>query len=488
MAFLPSPKIITIRRIAMIKFGTGGWRAIIGDDFSSSNIRLVAKGIADLIKETGDTHLPVVIGHDRRFLATPACEWIAEVLCHEGIKVFYFNRSVPTPLVMHMVKKKEYAYGIEVTASHNPAQYNGIKLIIREGRDASVEVTERLEALIAANEGKTVEYTPFAKCVSEGLAKALVDPFNDYIDDILGLIDTKAIREGNMRILFDPMHGSGVFPVMAIMYTSRVTLDMIHGERDTLFGGTMPAPSLEGLEERRRSVVSGGYNLGIALDGDGDRLGIIDSNGRYINANEVLCLLYYYLHEYKGYRGPVVRNIASTHMLDKIAESFGEECIEVPVGFKYVSAALDEYDAVLGGESSGGLTVRGHIFGKDSIYAASLFVEMLCRTGMTATEFITKLEEKYGIFRMKEANLVYAVPDKDRINTLIMIDKKLPDFGTPVKKVSYEDGCKVYFENGDFIICRFSGTEPLLRIFAESSTPETADGYIEAFRKFVFEV
>ena len=159
----------------MIKFGTGGWRAIIGDDFSSSNIRLVAKGIADLIKETGDTHLPVVIGHDRRFLATPACEWIAEVLCHEGIKVLYFNRSVPTPLVMHMVKKKEYAYGIEVTASHNPAQYNGIKLIIREGRDASVEVTERLEALIAANEGKTVEYTPFAKCVSEGLAKALAD-------------------------------------------------------------------------------------------------------------------------------------------------------------------------------------------------------------------------------------------------------------------------------------------------------------------------
>ena len=169
----------------MIKFGTGGWRAIIGDDFSSSNIRLVAKGIADLIKESGEAHLPVVIGHDRRFLATSACEWIAEVLCHEGIKVFYFNRSVPTPLVMHMVKKKEYAFGIEVTASHNPAQYNGIKLIIKEGRDASVEVTERLEALISANEGREVEYTPFAQCVGSGLAVALADPFNDYKRDSL---------------------------------------------------------------------------------------------------------------------------------------------------------------------------------------------------------------------------------------------------------------------------------------------------------------
>ncbi len=470
----------------MIKFGTGGWRAVIGDDFTADNVRRVAKGIADLIKETGAADSPVFIGHDRRFLSNEASQWITEVLVHEGIKVLYIKRSVPTPLVMHTVKKKGYAYGIEITASHNPASYNGVKLIVEEGRDAPVETTARLEELIAETEGKNVEYTPFNECVASGLAESVKDPFNEYIDDILSLIDTKAIRDRGMRILFDPMYGSGIYPVLAIMYTSRVTLDMIHGNRDTLFGGAMPAPSADRLSELRMKVVTDEYDLGIALDGDGDRLGIIDKDGSYIDANATLCMLYYYLHEYKNYKGPVVRNIASTHMLDKIAESFGEECIEVPVGFKYVSSALDTHDAVLGGESSGGLTVRGHIFGKDSIYAASLFVEMVCATGITPTEFMAQLEERYGTFRMAEANLVYNEADKPAINDLIMVQKRIPDFGEAVERVSYEDGCKVYFANGDYIICRFSGTEPLLRIFAESSTVERAKEYIACFKSFVF--
>lgn len=470
----------------MIKFGTGGWRAVIGDDFTSENVRLVAKGIAQFIHESGKADSPVIIGHDRRFLSEPALKWITEVLVHEGIRVLYIMRSAPTPLIMHTVKKKGYAFGIEITASHNPANYNGIKLIVEEGRDASVEVTERLEEIIASIENDPVEYTRFEDCVASGMAVHVADPFNEYIDDILGLVDGNLVRSKNMRILFDPMHGSGIYPMLAIMYTSRVTLDMIHGNRDTLFGGTMPAPSEDRLAELRLRVVEEGYDLGIALDGDGDRLGIIDKNGKYVDANATLCMLYYYLHEYRGYKGPVVRNVASTHMLDRIAESFGEKCIEVPVGFKYVSAALDDNDAVLGGESSGGLTVRGHIFGKDSIYAASLFVEMICAIGMSATEFMSKLEERYGCFRMAEANLHYDPNDKEEINDLIMVRKELPDFGTAVEKVSYEDGCKVYFENGDYIICRFSGTEPLLRIFAESSTVDKAKEYISIFSDFVF--
>ncbi len=470
----------------MIKFGTGGWRAVIGDDFTRENIRLVAKGIAYLIKEGGDASLPVIIGHDRRFLSDSAMEWVAEVLCYEGIRVLYVKRSVPTPLIMHTVKKKEYSYGIEITASHNPATYNGIKLIIKEGRDASLEVTSRLEELIESFSCEAVDCIPFSECTSSGLAVSVEDPFNDYIDDILALIDTKAIRQRNMRILFDPMYGSGIFPMMTIMYTSRVTLDMIHGNRDTLFGGDMPAPSRDRLLELRQKVVDGGYDLGIALDGDGDRLGIIDSNGRYIEANEVLSMLYYYLHEYKGYKGPVVRNCASTHMLDSMAKDFGEECIEVPVGFKYVSAALDRYDAVLGGESSGGLTVRGHIFGKDSIYAASLFVEMICKTGMSATELIEMLEAKYGTYRMLERNLSYHPSDKERIEKLVLKDRAVPYFGCEIADVRYEDGCKIVFESGDFIICRFSGTEPLLRIFAESHDEETAESYIKVFEEFVF--
>ena len=233
------------------------------------------------------------------------------------------------------------------------------------------------------------------------------------------------------------------------------------------------------------AVVERGYDLGIAMDGDGDRLGVIDPSGRYINANEILCMLYYYLVKHKGWKGPVVRNLATTHMLDKIAESFGEVCYEVPVGFKYISSKIDEVDAVLGGESSGGLTVRGHIHGKDSIYAASLFAEMVSVIGKTPAEIMDELEAAYGKFVMAEDNLRFAPEVKPEIDHILMVDKKLPEFSAKITRVNYEDGCKVYFENGDFVICRFSGTEPLLRIFAESHDKETAESYIGAFRKFL---
>ena len=229
----------------------------------------------------------------------------------------------------------------------------------------------------------------------------------------------------------------------------------------------------------------GRYELGIALDGDGDRLGIIDSDGTYIDANKILVMLYHYLHEYKGWKGPVVRNLATTHMLDKLAADLGEVCHEVPIGFKYISAKIDESDAILGGESSGGLTVRGHIHGKDSVYAAALFVEMISVIGMSPSEYYRTLEEKYGVHCMVENNLSFAAEEKAGIVHRLMVDRELPDFEESVVRVNYEDGCKVYFENGDFVICRFSGTEPLLRIFAESSTEEKADTYISAFRNML---
>ena len=247
----------------------------------------------------------------------------------------------------------------------------------------------------------------------------------------------------------------------------------------------MPAPSEKSLGLLRDTVIKGEYDLGIAMDGDGDRLGVIDRNGRYINANEILCMLYYYLVKYKGWKGPVVRNLATTHMLDKIAESFGEKCYEVPVGFKYISSKIDEVDAVLGGESSGGLTVRGHIHGKDSVYAASLFAEMISVVGKSASEIIDKLECKYGKFVMVEDNLRFAPEYKAVINDLVFEQKKLPEFSVAIDHVNYEDGCKVYFVDGSFVICRFSGTEPLLRIFAESNSRSAASEYIAYFKEFL---
>lgn len=468
----------------MIKFGTGGWRAVIGSDFIEKNICLVTEGICALMKEEGKADKPVIIGYDHRFLSDVAAKWLAEVFAAHGVSVWFLNRSAPTPLVMHTVLREGLYYGVEITASHNPSSYNGIKLIVEEGRDAPPETTARLEALIAEAEarGTDTPRMPFDEAVAKGLVTYRKNPFNGFIDDILKVLDVTAIREHGARVLFDPMYGSGTYPLMVILCTARCTVDMIHNTRDAHFGGNLPAPSVKGLAELSTRVISGGYELGIAFDGDGDRLGIIDRDGRYLNANEILVMLYWYLHEFKGWRGPVVRNLATTHMLDVMAADFGETCYEVPVGFKYISSKIDEVDAVLGGESSGGLTVRGHIHGKDSIYAASLFVEMISAVGKTPSAIMSELEEKYGHFELVEDNITFTPEQKATVNRIIFEEHQLPNFGKPVSRVSYEDGCKVYFGDNSFVICRFSGTEPLLRIFAEGSDASVAKGYIEAFR------
>ncbi len=464
----------------MIRFGTGGWRAEIGSDFTKKNVMLVGQGVCDLMKKENKTEKPVIIGYDRRFLSAEAGMWLAETLAGNGIKVIFLHRSAPTPLVMHTVKRQGLYFGLEVTASHNPPIYNGIKVIVEEGRDADVDTTGVLEELIAkVDQPKTI---PFDEGVEEGLITYWENPFNDFLDDIIGVLDMQAIRDHGLRILFDPMHGSATYPLMTIFYTARCTLDIIHNDKDAYFGGMMPAPTQSTLRDLAHRVVDGGYDLGIGVDGDGDRLGIIDRNGEYISANRILVLLYYYLHEYKGWKGPVVRNLATTHMLDALAKDLGEQCFEVPVGFKYISSKIDEVDAVLGGESSGGLTVRGHIHGKDSVYAASLFAEMICKTGKSPSELFAELEAKYGKFEMVEFNLPFAPELKEGVVNKVMVERVLPDFVRKVSMVSYEDGCKVYFDDDSFVICRFSGTEPLLRIFAEGKDVQQAQSYIDAWK------
>lgn len=467
----------------MIKFGTGGWRAIIGEDFICDNIRKVAAGIANLAKEQKKTEKPIIVGYDRRFLSENAARWVAEVLAGAGFKVWFLRRSAPTPLIMHTVKDKNLNFGIEITASHNPSNYNGIKLIVDEGRDAPLETTGRLEELIAGQD--EVAFTPFDQAVAEGKIEYLKNPFNKFLDDIIAVLDMNALREKGLRVLFDTMHGSGTYPLQVIFHTARCTIDTLNLNKDAYFGGLMPAPTEKTLNKLRDQVIQGDYDFGIAMDGDGDRLGIIDKSGRYISANEILCMLYYYLVKIKGWKGPVVRNVCTTHMLDRIAESFGEKCYEVPVGFKYISSKIDEADAVLGGESSGGLTVRGHIHGKDSIYAASLFAEMVSVMDKTPSQIVDELESLYGKFVMVEDNLRFAPEKKAEILHVLMTEKKLPAFDNEVERVGYEDGCKVYFKDGGFVSCRFSGTEPLLRIFAESNEKEKAVRSIEAFRKLL---
>ncbi len=467
----------------MIKFGTGGWRARIGEEFTAGNVRAIAAGVAQLLREDHHDEKPVIIGYDHRFLSDTAARWIAEVFCGAGLKVFFLKRSAPTPLIMHTVRDMGLHCGIEVTASHNPANYNGIKLIVDEGRDAPVLTTQRVEKYIAELTG--IPLQPFDEALKDGKIVFLRNPFNRFLDDIISQIDMQAIRERGPRILFDPMYGSGTYALMTILYTARCTVDTMHMGRDAFFGGYVPEPNEDSLHDLANNVIRGGYDLGIALDGDGDRLGVIDANGRYISPNEILVMLYYYLHEYKGWKGPVVRNTSTTHMLDKVAEALGEVCYEVPVGFKWISAKIDETDAVLGGESSGGLTVRGHIHGKDSAYAAALFVEMISSMQQSPSDIIRDLQMRFGKFCMVEESLACTQRDRDRIEEKIFVKKCLPDFAAPIDHVGYEDGCKVYFEDGGFVSFRFSGTEPVMRLCAESSTTDAARAAIMVFKRFM---
>jgi len=466
-----------------IRFGTGGWRAIIGDDFIRENVNRVAQAISEILIEDKLTDKPVMIGYDRRFLSEPGARWLAEVFAANGLDVLMMKRSAPSPLIMHTVQKRKLHCGIEVTASHNPPEYDGLKVIVEEGRDASVEVTDRIEKYIACQ--REIKRIDFNEAVGIGRVQFIRNPFNDFIDDILAVLDKDAIRRKGLRVLFDPMHGSGTYPLEVILNTCRCTLDTINSDKDAYFDGGYPAPSEETLRPLADKVVRGGYDFGIAFDGDGDRLGIIDSTGRYVSMNEIIVMLYWYLHEKKGWKGPVVRNISTTFILDRMAKSFGEECIEVPVGFKWVSAAIDKYNAVLGGESSGGLTVRGHINGKDAIYAVSLFVEMLAVTDMTVQEISSLIARNWGRSVFLDYALHFSPDDKVRISKVLMEEKQVPVFDKKIKKISYMDGCKVFFEDDSYVICRFSGTEPVLRIMAESASAEESRILLDEFRVFV---
>ena len=299
------------------------------------------------------------------------------------------------------------------------------------------------------------------------------------------MIDVHAIRHSRLRIAIDPMYGVSYNCLRTILLTCRCDVDMIHEQHDTLFGGRMPAPSAESLRMLSTYVVDNRCNLGIATDGDADRLGVIDEHGNFLHANTLLVLLYYYLLKYRGWHGPCVRNNSTTHLLDRVAADFGEKCYEVPVGFKHISAKMTETDAIIGGESSGGLSVKGHIPGKDGIYSAALLVEMLAVTGKTVAELYREITEKYGMLFYEEAAFTMTPDRKRELQELIFVKGKLPEFQGEVVRINREDGCKVYFADGSWVICRFSGTEPLLRMAAEGAAAQQAQGYIRLWREML---
>ena len=468
----------------MIKFGTGGWRAVIGDEFTKANIQLLAKALCSKMKAEEKADKGIVIGYDRRFLAKEAMQWAGEVFAAEGIRAYLINKSSPTPLVMFYVMKHGFPYGMMVTASHNPAVYNGIKVFTAGGRDADEIQTKEIEEYIGKAENEPVRAMEYEKALALGLIQEIY-PLNEYLDNIISAVNMDAIRAKGLKVVLDPLYGVSETSLATILHTARCELMVIHDRHDTLFGGKLPAPNAATLRPLQNAVMDYKADIGIATDGDADRIGVIDDTGRFLHPNDILVLLYYYLVKYKGWEGPVVRNIATTHMLDKVADRFGQKCYEVPVGFKHISAKMNATGAIIGGESSGGLTVRGHINGKDGIYAAALLAEMIAVTGKKLSEIYREIEGECGSIFMEERDYKFNREKKEAMRKLLMVEKKLPELPFEIDRVSYLDGSKVYFKNGGWVVGRFSGTEPLIRIFCEMPRPEMARQVGDIYEEFL---
>jgi phosphomannomutase len=309
---------------------------------------------------------------------------------------------------------------------------------------------------------------------------------NAYVDAVEKLIDMETIRKAGLRVIVDPMYGVSQLTLGIILTEARCRVTFIHERHDPLFGGHSPSPNLAALRLLTTQLIEGKFDLGLATDGDADRIAIVDEKGNYISTNELLLLVYWYLHEVRGERGAVVRNVATTHLLDRMAAVFGEKSIEVPVGFKHVAAAMVEHNALLGGESSGGLTVRGHILGKDGIFACALIVEMLARTNLRISEIQKKVREITGRMYALEESLSATPEMRVRIPKLIK-ETSIPFLGSyPVISVSHIDGTKLLLENDNWALLRFSGTEPVLRLMVEADSLIKAQELINWLRQFCY--
>lgn len=471
----------------MLKFGTGGWRAVIGEEFTRDNVILLAQAIARYIKEnsTGkQEESGFIIGYDRRFLSQKAAVWVSEVMAANGLTVYLINDIAPTPLIMYTIDLLQFNYGIAVTASHNSYDYNGIKFFCGGGKDATKEITDRIERLLEGLGQEEINRINYEDAVELGKIK-VIDPFNNYIDNILNNIAVELIKERHLKVLVDPMYGVARTCIQTVLVSARCNVDIINDRHDPLFGGRLPSPSANTLNKLRDMVVERNYDLGIATDGDADRLGIVDEKGSFIHPNDILVLIYYYFLEYKGMKGGVVRNVATTHLLDRIAADHGETCYEVPVGFKYISSAMEKYKAIIGGESSGGLTINGRVRGKDGIFAASQIVELISVTKKSLSELLDEIHQRYGKLWIEERDYSFSETKKRELYNILFAEKRIPDYAQAIERISYVDGMKIYFKNGGWLITRFSGTEPVLRIYSEMDSREQVCQAVDLMEDFL---
>jgi phosphomannomutase len=461
----------------VIKFGTDGWRAVISDEFTFDNVRRVAKAVALYLINHRLIKKPLIVGYDPRFLADKFAEEVTRIMEEAGIDCYLTERDTPTPIVAWEVRDKKAAGAVMLTASHNPAQYCGIKFIPHYAGPADESITSEIQE----NSNKEIS-VPGAK--KKGKVERF-EPRQRYVKYISSFVDPSLIRKAGLKIVYDSMHGSGRGYVDRILQDFGCKVEAIHGERDVLFGEGSPEPTDEHLGELKKKVLDLSAQAGLANDGDADRFGVVDEKGTFMNADQIISLIFDYLVSDKGYTGGAVRSVATTHLIDRIADRHKIKIYETPVGFKHIAQLMLKEDIIIGGEESGGFSIKGHIPEKDGILANLLVVEMLARRKKPLSQIWGDLVKKYGAAYTRRIGLKLEGEKKDQF--MEKLESKTPPelAGVRVKHVNKLDGVKLILADGSWVLARPSGTEPLVRVYAESDKQEKLSVILEAVQNLV---
>jgi len=449
-----------------IKFGTDGWRGIIADDFTFPNVRKVTRAIASYLETAYTKDRPVLIAYDTRFLADEFAYAAAQVLADIGWTVKITDRDCPTPVIAYNARHLNSAGALMFTASHNPAPYCGIKYIPDYAGPATPEITDTIVANI---EGAS-DALP-ATNRTERISK--FDPKPEYMQFIYTLLDVDKIRSAKLKVKYDALYSTSRGYLDDVLKHCGCDLESFHTYRDVLFGGGMPEPKGEQLVELVAAVQKDNADIGLATDGDSDRFGIVDEKGNFLTPNTVLLVLARHLIKNRGKKGAIVRTVATTHLLDNFAAKYGLEIYETAVGFKYIGQKMRETTVLIGGEESGGLSIIGHIPEKDGILADMLVAEAIAYEGKPLSQLVAEaIAEADGPLFNQRLDL--HLDDAHKAAVIESFTKNPPTTvaGVKVKEIGRKDGVKLYLEDGSWILLRPSGTEPLMRVYLETHSPE----------------
>ena len=444
-----------------VKFGTDGWRAIIGDTYTFDNVRRVSLATAKTFKNHSKIKNGIVIGYDTRFLGKEFAICAAEVFGSEGIKVFITDSFVSTPTVSLLSRDLNLAYGVMITASHNPFKYNGYKLKDEFGGSMRPEELIKVESKLK-NISKVEGYRSFDELLKQGIIN-FIDGRKYYIENLNSKIDIDSINKSGLKVLYDSMYGAGQNTLNEL-----ITVDQLHNEVNPYFEGGAPEPVEKNLVYACHKTKEGKYSICIVTDGDADRIAIIDENGKFLDAQKTFVLLLKYLHKVKGLKGKVVRGFSATDMVKDYCEKYGLELLTVQIGFKNISKVMIEEDVLIGAEESGGIGIKGHLPERDGLFNGLLYLEMLAKTGKSITELELELELEFGKYFYKRID-VLTTEEKKKITLERCKNIKVGDNigGKIIINIDSLDGYKLFFDNG-WITIRASGTEPLLRFYCET--------------------